>query len=302
MKIRNEFIVSMGFLLACTTQFFASSTPLVITPTTTTSVSPLTSSATTISVKPEVLNKSVADKIAADKPASDKSAADKAVADKAASDKPVVVDKAAKEKADKEAADKAVKDKEAADKAAKEKADKEAADKAEKEKADKETADKKAATDKEKADKEAADKKSASDKEVADKVAADKEKADKEVPTIDVKAQQILISVYIQNNFTKDTKLNQIELLTSNKSEPLIKSNLNIPIPASKNLYSKGSVTAFDLTTDRNRLEEFNGILSITIDGKKLAFNNAKIGFSLSDPIKITQKDGAWILDQTVKK
>ena len=289
MKIRNEFIVSMGFLLACTTQFFASSTPLVITPTTTTSVSPLTSSATTISVKPEVLNKSVADKIAADKPASDKSAADKAVADKAASDKPVVVDKAAKEKADKEAADKAVKDKEAADKA-------------EKEKADKETADKKAATDKEKADKEAADKKSASDKEVADKVAADKEKADKEVPTIDVKAQQILISVYIQNNFTKDTKLNQIELLTSNKSEPLIKSNLNIPIPASKNLYSKGSVTAFDLTTDRNRLEEFNGILSITIDGKKLAFNNAKIGFSLSDPIKITQKDGAWILDQTVKK
>ncbi len=270
MKSRNVSILYFSFLIAYTVQLFAAtSTTIALTET-------ASGTSTTSSTPPVTVAKPV-EKTPADKKATD--------------DKKTVEDKADKSKTDKEKADKEAADKIAADK---EKADKEAADK--------KIADDKAAADKATADKEKADK-DAADKAAADKTAAATPPADTAdktaaVPTVETKAQQILISVYIQNNFTQDAKLNQIELLTSKKTEPFIKSNLNIPIPASKSLYSKGSITAFDLTADRNSVETFNGIQSITINDDKLTFNNVKTGSSLSNPIKITQKDGHWVLDK----
>ena len=274
-----------SFLIAYTVQLFAptSATIALTEPSAETTVS--SSTASTPPAKPA--DKKTTD----DKAKTEKEKLEKEKADKKATDDKTVTDKNDKEKTNKEAADKKASD----EKSDKEKADKEATDKADKEKADKDAADK---ADKEKNDKEAADK---ANKEKIDKEANDKKAADDKaaaVPKVEVKAQQILISVYIQNNFTKDAKLKQIELLTSKKTEPFIKNNLNIPIPASKSLYSKGSITAFDLTADRNSVETFNGIQSITINDDKLTFNNVKTGSSLSNPIKITQKDGHWVLDK----
>jgi hypothetical protein len=118
------------------------------------------------------------------------------------------------------------------------------------------------------------------------------------VPILDVKAQQVLISVYIQNNFEQDAMLNKIELLLANQTAPLIKSNLKIPVKAAQNIYSKGSITAFDLTAEANSVQSFNGIQSITINDDQIVFNNVKTGSSLSNPIAITKKDGHWVIDK----
>jgi hypothetical protein len=258
MKSRKSSMVYCSFLIMYTVQLFAPAAATI-------ALTETTSGATTTSSTPPISQSKPVEKKPAEKAPVGKENADKDKADKEKADKE-------KADADKDKADKAAADKKIAD-------DKEAADKADKEKTDKEKADK------EKADKEDADKKASDDKAAA-------------TPKIEVKPKQILISVYIQNNFTKDAQLNQIELLTAKKTEPFIKNNLNIPIPASKSLYSKGSVTAFDLTADRNSIETFNGIQSITINDDKLTFNNIKIGSSLSTPIKITQKDGHWVLDK----
>ena len=63
-------------------------------------------------------------------------------------------------------------------------------------------------------------------------------------------------------------------------------------------LYSKGTVTAFDITTASQSVDNFSGIKSITINDDQIVFDNIKTGSTLSKPIKITKKDGHWILDK----
>lgn len=117
------------------------------------------------------------------------------------------------------------------------------------------------------------------------------------VPVIQEKTKEILISIYIQNNYHEDATLDKIELLITNQTSSLIKDNLKIPIQASKNIYSKGFVTAFDLTAETNSIASFNGIQSITINGDQIVFTNVKTGVSLSNPIAITKIDNKWALD-----
>lgn len=119
-----------------------------------------------------------------------------------------------------------------------------------------------------------------------------------EVPVVQEKTKQILISVYIQNNYTQDAILNKIELLITDQTTPLIKDNLKIPIQASKSIYSKGSVTAFDLTAQANSIASFNGIQSITIGEDQIVFTNVRTGISLSNPIQITKQNDKWVLDK----
>ncbi|MDP3788633.1 MAG: hypothetical protein Q8Q60_04965 [Candidatus Chromulinivorax sp.] len=118
------------------------------------------------------------------------------------------------------------------------------------------------------------------------------------IPQPDIKKQQIIISVYLQNNYEQDAILKTIELLLTNQTAPVVKNNLNIPIKAAKNIYSKGSITAFDITTESNSLQSFSGIQSITINDDPIAFKDIKTGISLSHPIAITKKDGHWVSDQ----
>ena len=113
-------------------------------------------------------------------------------------------------------------------------------------------------------------------------------------PTPKEQPKQIVVSVYIQNNYNQPGTLQSIELLFSNQSTPISK-DLNIPIKAA-NLYSKGAITAFDVTTNASDLQTFNGITSITIDGTKLTFNNAKASSTIYNPIKITQENVKWVL------
>lgn len=115
------------------------------------------------------------------------------------------------------------------------------------------------------------------------------------VPQQEKPKAKVLTSMYIQNNYDQDAVLKEIEFGLANNNNSL-KKELNIKVPANKNLYSKGSVTAFDLTTS-NDVETFNGISSITIDNDHLTFKNAQIGFSLNRPIRITKKDGHWVLN-----
>ncbi|MBV8661003.1 MAG: hypothetical protein JO129_02570 [Candidatus Dependentiae bacterium] len=107
---------------------------------------------------------------------------------------------------------------------------------------------------------------------------------------------QILTSVYIQNNFTQDAILNKIQFLVTNQTTPLTVDNLNITIPASKEMLSKGSITAFDITVGNNTVQSFNGIQNITINGNLITFTNINAGSSANNPIIITQKDGTWVL------
>ncbi len=118
------------------------------------------------------------------------------------------------------------------------------------------------------------------------------------VPTPDIKKQQIIVSVYLQNNYEQDATLTKIEFLLAHQTTPTIKSNLNIPIKSAKNIYSKGSITAFDITTETNGIQSFNGIQSITIGDDQIVFKDIKTGVSLSHPIVITKNNGHWVTDQ----
>lgn len=117
------------------------------------------------------------------------------------------------------------------------------------------------------------------------------------VPNAPTSKEQFLTSIYIQNNFNKDAMLNQLDILVANKETPIVKTNLNIKIPALKSLYAKGSVIGFDVRTSKD-IDSFNGIASITIDKDKIIMTNIKTGYGIEHPIKITQKDGHWILDE----
>ena len=116
--------------------------------------------------------------------------------------------------------------------------------------------------------------------------------------TTSTSTQQVLTSVYIQNNFTHDGTLNQIALLAPGKTEPFIKKNLQIPIAAATNVYSRGSITAFDLTADNNSIQSFNGIQSIIVDTDEITFSDISTGSSLTNPIAINKVAGKWILDK----
>lgn len=118
------------------------------------------------------------------------------------------------------------------------------------------------------------------------------------LPAAPAPIEQFLTSIYIQNNFPKEGILNQIDLLVDNQKTPLIKSNLNITIPAVKNLYSKGSIIGFDITSPGKNINNFNGIASITISNDKISFTHIKTGYGIDHPIKITQKNGHWIEDK----
>lgn len=119
------------------------------------------------------------------------------------------------------------------------------------------------------------------------------------IPSLKKTTPQVLISISIQNNFTKDAQLNSIEFLVANKRTPLIKNNLNIAIPAARKTTGKGIVTAFDITTDTNNIQSFHGIKSMTIDQNKIIFPSIKTGSVLSSPITITQNtQGQWILEK----
>ncbi|MBP6869403.1 hypothetical protein KBC04_00755 [Candidatus Babeliales bacterium] len=117
-------------------------------------------------------------------------------------------------------------------------------------------------------------------------------------PTPPAPIEQFLTSIYIQNNSKKDAVLHQLELLIANKETPFVKSNLNIQIPATKSLYSRGFITGFDITSPSKDIESFNGVASMTIGDDKISFTNIKTGFSAKKPIKITQKDNHWIFDE----
>lgn len=118
------------------------------------------------------------------------------------------------------------------------------------------------------------------------------------VPTPPAPIKQFLTSIYIQNNFPKEAVLDQIDLLVDNETTPVIKSNLNITIPGVKNLYSKGSIIGFDITSPGKNINNFNGISSITINNDKINFTNIKTGYGIGHPIKITQKNGHWVADK----
>lgn len=117
------------------------------------------------------------------------------------------------------------------------------------------------------------------------------------VPTPTVDVQQTLISVYIQNNYEQQATLTRLEFIFGSNSTPTVKDNLNIKIKGST-LYSKGTLTAFDITTANQSVDNFSGIKSITINGDQIVFANIKTGSTLSRPIKITKKNGHWILDK----
>ncbi len=117
------------------------------------------------------------------------------------------------------------------------------------------------------------------------------------VPKVDTVVQQILISLYIQNNYEEQAILQQLELILTDQNTPVIKDNLNITIKGST-LYSRGTVTAFDITTQSKNINNFSGLQSITINNNKITFDNIKTGSTLSNPIKITKKNGNWILDK----
>jgi hypothetical protein len=116
------------------------------------------------------------------------------------------------------------------------------------------------------------------------------------VPQPDPKVSKILISIYIQNNAEYSAKLNKLELILADKKDPVMKDNLNIPIKAST-IYSKGTVTAFDITTESTSLDNFSGIKSITINSDQITFANVKTGSTLSRPIKINKVNEKWVLD-----
>lgn len=119
----------------------------------------------------------------------------------------------------------------------------------------------------------------------------------KDVPVEDTKKRhKILTSVCVQNNFTKDAILKQVEFLVKKKKSLIIKSDVKIKVPAAKTMYSKGSITSFDITAGKN-IKNFSGIKSITVGKDKITFKNIRTGFSLNRPISITQKDGKWVLD-----
>ena len=92
--------------------------------------------------------------------------------------------------------------------------------------------------------------------------------------------------------------MQQIDLLVANKQEPLAKTNLNITVPALKNTYSKGSIIGFDVASPSKDIDSFNGLASITVNGEKLNFTHVKTGYGMNHPIKITQKDGHWALEE----
>jgi len=77
----------------------------------------------------------------------------------------------------------------------------------------------------------------------------------------------------------------------------ITKNNLNLPIPAAKNIYTKGLITAFDIMSDQNNIQTFNDVENITINGNKIIIHNMKIGYTLQNPIIITKKNGIWCLD-----
>lgn len=109
--------------------------------------------------------------------------------------------------------------------------------------------------------------------------------------------EKLLTTIYIQNNFTEDGTLNQITFLTSGNTSPVVKNNLSIKVSALNPVYNKGSVTAFDLTSQGDK-QSFNGVQSITIDKDTITFDSPANGLSANNPIKITQKDGKWVLGQ----
>lgn len=116
------------------------------------------------------------------------------------------------------------------------------------------------------------------------------------VKTSKIAPHQLISTVYIQNNFTQDAKLNQITFSTDKNAASVVKSNLNVPIPASKNIYSKGAMTAFDLTSNSDSIQNFSGIQNITINNTLLTITDPSTGLSVSTPIKITQTGGNWVV------
>ncbi|MGZ6255065.1 MAG: hypothetical protein ACXWL5_03700 [Candidatus Chromulinivorax sp.] len=139
---------------------------------------------------------------------------------------------------------------------------------------------------------------SSSDKK--EESSSDKKDDDKETikaPEQKTKPQNIITSVYIQNNFGQNCILKKIEILLANQAQPFVKDNLNIQIAAAKKIYTRGTITAFDITTT-DSVQSFNGIKSIIIDTDTINFDNPNIGSSKLQPILITKKNGRWILDK----
>jgi hypothetical protein len=106
-----------------------------------------------------------------------------------------------------------------------------------------------------------------------------------------------LTSIYIKNKDKKDCLLQEVELEITDKedkSRPFIKKNLKIALPGMENIYNKGSIVGFDITTKDTSVKAFNKIISITVSGTKIDLGDSSNGLSVNTPIVITHKDKVW--------
>ncbi len=110
-----------------------------------------------------------------------------------------------------------------------------------------------------------------------------------------------LTSIYIKNTAKQDCQLEEVELEITDKeskTRPFIKKNLKIALPGIENIYNKGSIVGFDITTKDQSVESFNKIVSITISKQKIEIGDSSKGLSVNTPIIVTKKDKDWIVKQ----
>ncbi len=111
-----------------------------------------------------------------------------------------------------------------------------------------------------------------------------------------------LTSIYIKNTAKQDCQLEEVELEITDKeskTRPFIKKNLKIALPGIENIYNKGSIVGFDITTKDQSVESFNKIVSITISKQKIEIGDSSSkGLSVNTPIIVTKKDKDWIVKQ----
>ena len=110
-----------------------------------------------------------------------------------------------------------------------------------------------------------------------------------------ISSSKVLTSIYIKNSFTQDATITQVSFVVPSQTAPLTVNNLNILVPAQRNIYSQGSITSFDVTNTNNNIQSFNGIQSIMVGGNLITFNDMTTGSSAYNPIKITQQNGTWV-------